>query len=232
MTKNFSILEALSFGWLTTKKNFWFFARIILVFLTLFLLSQISSWLSSKYELPPLVDSFLFLGDIFLFLAVTVFNIGVFKISLDFVFGREADFAELFRNYKFFFPYFFAQILYGLILFVGFLLLVIPAFIWGIKYGFFGYFVIDRKMGPISALKASAKLTQGIKLKLFLLILIFSLIMLAGALIFGIGLLVALPVVWLGFAFVYKKLLEQTEGFNNSSNASLSSSGESPDLRA
>jgi uncharacterized membrane protein len=230
MTKNFSILEALSFGWRLTKNNFWFFAKIILVLLVLFFLSQLIFVVSSKYELPPLIDSFLFLVDVFLFCLLVIFQIGLIKISLDFVFERKTDFAELFKNYKLFFPYFLAQILYGLIVFLGFLLFLVPGFIWAIKYVFFGYCLIDKKIGPFQALKASAKLTEGVKWQLFLFFFLANLIMLASALFFGLGLLVVAPVISLSFAFVYKKLLEQTQEFKNSSNVSLSPSKKPLDL--
>jgi uncharacterized membrane protein len=37
------------------------------------------------------------------------------------------------------------------------------------------------------------------------------LIMLAGAIVLGVGLLVSYPVIWLAIAFIYRDLLSQTE---------------------
>jgi uncharacterized membrane protein len=68
------------------------------------------------------------------------------------------------------------------------------------------YLIVDRDMGPIEAMKLSAKMTYGYKKRLFLVGLISIGVIVIGALVLLVGLLVALPVVVLVWAYIYRKL--------------------------
>ena len=59
------------------------------------------------------------------------------------------------------------MILYGLIVLAGMILLVIPGIIWAVKLQYFSYFIIDKKLAPIEALKESSRITTGIKWDVF-----------------------------------------------------------------
>jgi len=73
-------------------------------------------------------------------------------------------------NLLIFFPVFlFGLILYTLITLVGTILLIIPGIIWGIKFQFFGYFIVDKGLEPIEALKRSAAITKGVRWSLLFL---------------------------------------------------------------
>jgi uncharacterized membrane protein len=89
---------------------------------------------------------------------------------------------------------------------LAFILLIVPGVIWAIKYQFYGYLIIDKKMGVMEALKKSAEMTDGIKLDLFGLGLVLLGVIILGALVLGVGLLAAIPTVWLATAYVYRKL--------------------------
>jgi len=88
--------------------------------------------------------------------------------------------------------YVIASIAYGLMVMVGFLLLIVPGIFLALKYQFYGYLITDRGMGPIEALKESGRLTEGAKKDLF----VFWLTFFCGILVIMIvlGLLIALPI--------------------------------------
>lgn len=56
----------------------------------------------------------------------------------------------------------------GLILFVGYILFIIPGILMQIKFMFSEMALIEEDLGPIQALKRSTQLTKGIKKELFL----------------------------------------------------------------
>jgi uncharacterized membrane protein len=97
-------------------------------------------------------------------------------------------------------------ILYGLAILIGLILLIVPGVYLAIKYQFVPYLIVDKGMDPIEAFTESAKMTNGQKWNLFLLILLYILILFVGLLALGVGLLVAAPIVMIAQAYVYKKL--------------------------
>jgi uncharacterized membrane protein len=95
------------------------------------------------------------------------------------------------------------------------ILLIIPAIIWGIKFRFFSYFIIDKGAGPIEALKRSSSITMGAKWDLFLFGLLLIGINILGFLALVIGLFATIPTSMVAIAFVYRKLLTQAEVATN-----------------
>ena len=51
-------------------------------------------------------------------------------------------------------------ILYSLMVWVGWLFFVLPGFIALLRFAFFPYFIIDKNVGPIAALKMSYEVTK------------------------------------------------------------------------
>lgn len=141
-----------------------------------------------------------------------IISIGCKKISLKFCDHQMPELSDLYAHAALFVKYALGSILYGLILLAGFLLLIIPGIIFAIKYQFFAYFIIDKGMGPVEAIKASSSLTHGVKRELFVFGALLGLINLAGMLCFLVGLLVTIPCTMLAYAYVYRRLLLQEGG--------------------
>ncbi|MBI5469777.1 hypothetical protein HY968_00435 [Candidatus Kaiserbacteria bacterium] len=105
-----------------------------------------------------------------------------------------------------FWNYMGATILLMIIVGVGFVLLIIPGVMLAVALYFTSYFVIDKGMGPIDALKASWQLTKGNRWNVFLLMLLLILVILLGIICFFVGVFVAIPVTLLSFVIAYRKL--------------------------
>jgi uncharacterized membrane protein len=205
-TKNFSKSEAVRFGWDTMKSNLGFFIVLLIA-------------VGLLYTVPPIIVGIVMEANVFLGLILRIADIvlgiiismGLVKIALRFCDKEKGRFSDLFSQYRLFFNYLFASILYNLIVFGGMLLLIVPGIIWGIKFCFFDYFVVDKRLGPIEALKRSSAITRGVKWDLFVFFLMLTGINLLGALCLLIGLFAAIPTTWVAQAFVYRRLLAQTE---------------------
>jgi uncharacterized membrane protein len=205
-SKSIFISEALKIGWRALKEHFLFFVSILILGgLTALIPFGIASYLSEQSQ----GLSFLF-WLIYYVLAILV-QIGYVRISLDIVDKNKAQVTDLWTGIKLFFSYLIANILYALILLAGLILLVFPMFIWQARYGFFPYALVDKKLGPIKALEASAKLTYGAKWEIFAYFLISYLLIGLGALLLGIGLFATLPIVMVSSAWIYRRLEKQTE---------------------
>ncbi len=99
-----------------------------------------------------------------------------------------------------------ASVLSGLAIIIGLLLLIVPGIILGIMFSLSLYLVVERELGPVAALKESARLTKGNRWKLFLLGLAIMGINILGFLALVIGLLVTMPLSSLAVVHAYRVL--------------------------
>lgn len=204
--KGFYIGEVVKFGWRTMKENLGFFIGLLLVAWVVPYVPQ----LIADY----VVKKIIFLKVIFYlvsYILSLVIGMGLIKISLGFCDKKRGEFADLFSCFPLFFKYLFSYILYVLIVWGGMILLIFPGIIWGIKFMLFPYFIVEKQMGPVEALKASAKTTLGAKWKLFVFGWATIGITLLGILCLGIGIFAAVPTIMVATALVYRHLLSQTE---------------------
>lgn len=193
--------KALSFGWEHLKNNWSFWCQLILIAgVTFFLPSYLSEQLTNKSTALSLI----------VLIAAWILQIGLalglIGIALKINDQIKPTLSDLFNYFEFFWSYFLASLLYSLIIFAGIILLVFPAFVWGVKYSLFAYFIIDRKAKPTEALQMSADATKDVKWQLFIFMIILALINIAGAMLLGIGLFISIPVTYLAWAFVYRQL--------------------------
>jgi uncharacterized membrane protein len=192
--KRFSIGEAVSYGWNTVKANLGLFVALALVY---FILTGAPTG-AARHGTGIAGPVSGLLGMLMM--------MGIVRIVLKFVDGGKAQFSELWANFDMFLNYLGASILYGLIVVGGLCLLIVPGIIWALRFGYFGYFIIDKKCGVMESLRQSTALTTGVKMDLFVLGLAIIGINLLGAIALGVGLLVTVPLSWLAFGYVYRKL--------------------------
>ena len=204
--KKFSKREAIRFGWNIMEKNFWFFAGVLIVVgLINYTSNIISESIKKEFAILPIL-----VGIVCLVLQIVV-QLGLIKIALNLHDNKERKFSDFFSCFHLFFRYIFGWILYILIVSGGFILLIVPGIIWSIKFQLSGYFIIDKGVGPMEALKRSSAITQGTKWNLFLLESLLGLINLLGVLCLIVGLFATMPTTMVAQAFVYRKLLSYVE---------------------
>ena len=204
--KNFSIDEALKFGWNTMKANFWFFFGILVTafavnwipYLFAIVLQRSSSGLAVLFYIAS-------------FVVGVIVNIGLIRIVLKFCDDQKPEFNDLFRFKGFFWRYVGASLLMALVVGVGMLLLVVPGIIWAIMFQFGLWLVVDKNLRIMDAFDRSGKLTKTVRWKLLGFGVLVGLINYLGILVFLIGLFATLPTTMLAYAHVYRKLLGQID---------------------
>ncbi len=206
-TKGIHIGEAVRFGWRTMKANLGFFIVLLIVAW----LVEIVPWALGEYIIDRVLILGLFLYLLYLVVSIVV-TMGLIKISIQFCDNVKGKVRDLFACFPFFFAYLFSSILYVLIIFGGLILLIFPGIIWAIKFGLYPYFIVDKGMGPIEALRASARATMGAKWDLFGFGFVISVISLIGFLCLMIGSFATVPTILVATALVYRQLLSQTKG--------------------
>jgi hypothetical protein len=142
-------------------------------------------------------------------IAQLIVGMGVIKGFLQVVRGKKVTietFTDMAPNIL---NYLGSQILMILVVLGGFLLLIIPGFYFALKYMFASYLVIDKGLGPIDAMKASADLTKGVKWDIIGFMGASMILMYAGILALFVGLLISVPVATLAYAVFYDALLKR-----------------------
>ncbi len=199
--KTISIKEALSVGWELFTAHLWFFLALI------FGISIIFSFLGLVQEevkgTPPLLFAFVHL---LVFIVNMFISMGLIRLALQFLRKEKPSIHTSFIPDHSFFPYVIGTFMYVLVILAGIILLIIPGFMWAVRYQFSSYLILDKHLSPREAFHESARMTKGIRSKLFGFMLVIALINILGALIFGIGLLVSIPVTMLAVGFIYLKL--------------------------
>ena len=89
---------------------------------------------------------------------------------------------------------------------VGMVFLVVPGVILALGLGLYPYFIVDRNMGPVEALKASWDATTGHKANLFVLGFYSFGVMLLGVAACCIGIMPAVAVMSVAQAIVFTRL--------------------------
>jgi uncharacterized membrane protein len=96
-----------------------------------------------------------------------------------------------------------ASLLVGAIIFIGFILLIIPGIIFACKLAFTPYLVVERNMDVIEAIKASWNMTRGHAWKVFFIGLLAIPIAIVGLCLLLIGIIPAIMWITLAFASLY-----------------------------
>lgn len=134
------------------------------------------------------------------------FGVGLVRMMLVAARGGTPAFGMLFSGADRFLAMLATNLLVGLAVGMGFVLLIVPAFIVGYGLLFAPYFVVDANLGPFEALRASWEATRGQKFKLFILSVLCGLVCLGGLAACGLGLAVAFPVSSLAFAVAFTRV--------------------------
>jgi uncharacterized membrane protein len=209
--KCFNFSDVLSFGWDVMKANLWFFVGLGFVFLIVIYLPTIAMVVVENLHLPKAYDTALAILLQVLGVVINIIvKIGLTKISLSFCDEQKPPFATLFNAWGCFWRVIGTGILYSLIVLAGLILFIIPGIIWAVKFSLCYYFVIDKGLGPIEALKASSRTTMGVKWQLFGFGIVCGLINLLGLFCLIVGIFATYPTVLVASALVYRQLLVQT----------------------
>jgi uncharacterized membrane protein len=203
----FSISEALQYGWETFRSHIGFFLGLMVVMAMLTIIPDvITEKLFEPRSVPfvicKLVTRLMRLIGLILGMVAT-------RVSLDLHDTGEADLSRISELMPKIPAYLGSKILYGLIVFGGLCLLVVPGCIWAYMFLYAGFLVVDKDLGPIAALKESKAITYGYKWSLFAFSIVVALINIAGMICLLVGLLVTIPVTMMASAHVYRRLSPQ-----------------------
>lgn len=214
--QDWEIGEVLTAGVNAVKKNP---LELIGGFFVVFLLSILPGQVPTVLQLLGVVgaDSVIFYALAFIFgllgaLVGAYFWVGEARVALAAVRGEPVDFGMFFSGADRMVPMFVANLLVSLGVACGILLLVVPGIVLAMGWSLSMFLVADAEESPVEAIKSSWELTQGHKMKLFLFFLACTLVVVAGVCACYVGVFVALPVIVIAFADIYRRVTGRMGG--------------------
>ena len=142
-------------------------------------------------------------GFVYSILVVNPVDYGVSFANLKAARGDKLIIKDMFEAFHNYLNVVLANLLVGAIIIFGLALLIVPGIIFACKLAFTPYLVVDRKMEVIEAVKTSWRMTGGYAWKVFLVGLLAIPVMIAGAICFGVGIIIAIMWIRLAFASLY-----------------------------
>jgi uncharacterized membrane protein len=198
----FTPTEALRYGWETFKRN-------VGPALLLALATLLVTFVFDVAQGSRRADAVAFGSTLFSQVAHALLSFLWIRFALAVHDARAITTRELLPSGLMLLHFLAASILYGLLVAAGLVLLIVPGIYLAVRYGLVGFLVADGRADPIGAFHQSSALTRGMRGKLFVLGLLLLVVNLVGAMFFGIGLLLTLPVSAFAATHVYRRLAER-----------------------
>ena len=196
-----AVADCYGLGWETLKKYFPELLLLLFIELLLSVPAGLTSWVFSPFYPGPTATGIL----TFLWWAAVLMPVG-FGTSWVFLKAvrREAfRVQDIFFAYQQFWNVLLANLLMGLVIGLGFVLLIVPGIIFACKLAFVPYLVMDRRMDAVEAVRTSWQMTSGHAGTIFLMGVTAVFVVIAGLIVFLVGVIPAGIWVSLAFAAMY-----------------------------
>jgi uncharacterized membrane protein len=204
MTRDFSISEALEFGWRKTRAHSGLLFQILLTIFALDIAYQMV-----MRVLGGTLEGFL--ASLALLLASVVVGTGFMVIVLKLARGQHTSYKDIVPPARVVVVYACASLVAAAVILVGFVLLIVPGVYLLLRYSMVKFSAVDGS-GVTQSLRTSALMTQDVKWHLLGFILVIIALNIIGAVLLLVGLLVSVPVTMLAYAHVYQQLHGRVEG--------------------
>jgi uncharacterized membrane protein len=197
----FTISEAVTYSWNACLRNA---GSYLLVSLVVFVGNTVVVLLAAANNTAGFQLAFELLGALIDLLLL----LGLIRASLDVVDGVTPRLGMVFRpdGYG---PYLVASIFFLVGTYLGFILLIVPGVVFAVMFQFYGYVVAEHPdIRATAALRRSAEITRGARLRLIGLAVVLICLNLAGALCV-VGLIVTYGITALALAYTYRVLSDR-----------------------
>jgi len=159
---------------------------------------------ASSVPSPELAIAYQVISEIISGLVSAFLTLGATRIGLNVVSGRPFSVDMLFGQGDKVIRAFFANILFVLMIAIGFLLLIFPGIYLLLRYGLYMTAIVDKNMSIMDAFSYSSRLTENNKVNLFVVFLLTVCVVIAGCAALLVGLLFAYPMIMLMWIIAYR----------------------------
>lgn len=139
-------------------------------------------------------------------------TIGLLRISLKAARGQTVSWKDFHMDGRTFWMFVWMGIVTGLLVFLGFVALIIPGIILTIMWTYVLLLLVDHPQATTKQLlRASAQITKGVRWKLLALTFVNAGVAILGLLLLVVGVLPASMIIIIASAVIYEHLKKQTD---------------------
>ena len=199
-----------SHGWEIMKKNF---LELLLVLIIQVLMSLPLGFADVFIDQDTYGNAFYSLFNVaYALIVLTPVSYGSTMVFLKAVRGEPFKASEIFYAFQQIWNIVLANLLVGVIVGIGFILLIVPGIIFACKLAFVPYLVMDQKMEAMDAVRKSWNMTKGYSWTIFGMGIMSFFIVLGGLICLFVGIIPA--VIWISAAFatLYHAVASKQQG--------------------
>jgi len=209
MQEEITKTEALSYGWRKAKENLFFFIGsyiilgvvqfipIVCAVLSIYNFFEENDSQALSYGIAAVISECL---------AFLILFIGYVKVAMSLTSGTGPLFSDMKPTFAEMYRGFFAAVCWFSLIGIGLVLLIIPGIWFAVTYWPFGWVIIDKKVGPIEGLRLAGGLTKGKRFSHVIFFALCGIILAVGALLLGVGLIIAFPTVLMATAYLFRRI--------------------------
>lgn len=135
--------------------------------------------------------------------------VGINMLAVKYVRGEDLNVPSIFDYYHLIIPLSLAYLAMTALILTGFILLVLPAIYLIVSFIFTYTLIVDKGLDVFEAIELSRKTVTHQWFKFFGLGLLSGVILVLGAIPLGIGLIWAVPTVYISYALLYHRLFDE-----------------------
>ncbi len=199
-----SMEGSLSYGWEKTKQ---YFLPLLLVVIVISIVSAPTNVAARRISEAGNDKVFWStLSGLYFLLIPPLFSFSSDLMFLQAIRNQELDYGDLFAGFKRFLDVVLANLLSGVLVVFGFILLVIPGIWISCRLAFVSYLVMDKGLGPVEAVQESWRMTDGHAWKIFVLVIVSICICIIGLICLIVGIFPAIIWIKAAFASMYESV--------------------------
>lgn len=154
-------------------------------------------------------------GLAYAFLFLPVLEFGKDLIFVQAMRDKEIDLKTLFEGFKNkYLNIILANLIVVALVILGMMMLIIPGIIVACRLAFVSYLVMDKDMDAMKAVEKSWQMTRGHGWKIFGMAILSFFIIIAGLIVFFVGILISLMWIHSAFATLYQAVLNEKDDEN------------------
>jgi uncharacterized membrane protein len=192
-------------GWTQLWKHFLGLFLIGVIYVVLSIVLAVPNWIADTggTAFNSLSLLFSFFGFFYSLFIVNPVGYGQTFAYLKAARGDKVEVQDMFAAFQNYWNTVAASILVGIIVTIGFILIIVPGIIFACKLAFVPYLVVDKKMGVMKAIDTSWHMTNGHAWKVFLIGLLGIPVVIAGLICLGVGVIISIMWIQAAMASLY-----------------------------
>lgn len=200
MEPKFTISSVFDRAWKSTKSQLWILVGLLVGYM-------IISFTLTMFAMPVQhsLVGMLVIRVLSAILSI-LFSLGYMKNMFQALDGIEPQFSAYGQQSAKILTCLLASLLMSVAVFIGICLFIIPGVYLALRLQFYQAFIVEENAGVIESLQRSWAITRGETWPLFLLALAMLGILLVGMILFVVGVLVAIPVVYMMYCETFRRL--------------------------